>query len=439
MDLAHGLGGGADLPISPSAAAFGGAIAIAISFAVLALAWRRPRFEAATAGWSVPRLTAVLDAPETRIVLQATGLLGLAFVVWSVAAGPDDLGVNPAFGLIFVVLWVGLVPASLLLGPVIRAISPARTIYALILTVLRRDRAASPGAELQTVGWWPAAITLLSFVWLELVAPDSTTLNGLTGFLVTYLVVVLGGALVLGESWFARADPFEVYSTLAARLSPWHRDRTGTIALVNPLRHLAETPSAPGLVAVVSVLLGSTAFDSLTGSTRWLRFTQSTDLNVVLLETALLLATVFLVGATFSLATAVPAHLVDMPEARKVPARLAHSLLPIVIGYVAAHYLTLLVETGQFTLVQMSDPLGRGWNLFGTADREVDLWLSLHPTFLATTKVVLIVAGHLIGALSAHDRALAVLPVRHRVAAQVPLLLVMVAYTFGGLTLLLGV
>lgn len=86
----------------------------------------------------------------------------------------------------------------------------------------------------------------------------------------------------------------------------------------------------------------------------------------------------------------------------------------------------------------MNDPLGRGWNSFGTAGDQVNLWLSLHPTFLATVKVTAIVTGHLLAALTAHDRALRDLPARHRVTAQLPLAAIMVAYTFGGLTLLLG-
>ena len=40
---------------------------------------------------------------------------------------------------------------------------------------------------------------------------------------------------------------------------------------------------------------------------------------------------------------------------------MAHSLIPIVIGYVFAHYLTYLVERGQQTVLRLADPLGRGW------------------------------------------------------------------------------
>jgi hypothetical protein len=42
-------------------------------------------------------------------------------------------------------------------------------------------------------------------------------------------------------------------------------------------------------------------------------------------------------------------------------------LLPIALGYLVAHYLTYLLIDGQRILIAISDPLQKGWNLFGTA------------------------------------------------------------------------
>ena len=46
-----------------------------------------------------------------------------------------------------------------------------------------------------------------------------------------------------------------------------------------------------------------------------------------------------------------------------------HSLVPIALVYVAAHYLTFLVFEGQAIVYLASDPLGEGWDLFGTVER----------------------------------------------------------------------
>ena len=112
--------------------------------------------------------------------------------------------------------------------------------------------------------------------------------------------------------------------------------------------------------------------------------------------------------------------------------------MPIVVGYVVAHYLSYLLETGQQTLVQLSDPLGTGANLLGTADWQVSYWISQHPTFLAVVKVLAVVTGHVLGVIAAHDRAIKVLPRRHQLTGQLPLLFVMVFYTITGLYLLFG-
>ena len=103
-----------------------------------------------------------------------------------------------------------------------------------------------------------------------------------------------------------------------------------------------------------------------------------------------------------------------------LPDRFAHSIVPIVAGYIVAHYLTYLVEVGQATLIQASDPLSNGSNWFGTAGWRVNYAISYHPTALATTKVLAVVLGHVVGVVAAHDRALALLPARaphHRAAA----------------------
>ena len=48
------------------------------------------------------------------------------------------------------------------------------------------------------------------------------------------------------------------------------------------------------------------------------------------------------------------------------------------------------------------------------------------------------VTGHVLGVIAAHDRAVRLLPKRHQLTGQLPLLLVMVFYTVSGLYLLFG-
>ena len=89
------------------------------------------------------------------------------------------------------------------------------------------------------------------------------------------------------------------------------------------------------------------------------------------------------VGITFHLAARATGG-VDRATRRRLPGLMAHSLIPIVIGYVFAHYLTYLVERGQQTVIQLADPLGRGWNPLGLSYAHVSYVLSMHPSVLAT-------------------------------------------------------
>jgi hypothetical protein len=433
----HGLGGSQDLPIPLSLALAGGAAALAVVFIVLALAWKEPRFDADVQGRPVPGVQRVVDAPAFGWALRVFGLVATAYVTWAAVAGPDNLA-NPTFGVVYVLLWVGVVPASLLLGPVYRAFNPLRTLHLLLSKLSGGDPDVGAVALPRRVGLWPASLGLLAFVWMELVYPQNNFLASVRLWFAVYAAVLLVGGAIFGARWFASADPFEAYSTLLSHLSPWGRTADGTLVVRSPLRNLDGTPAVPGLVAVVSVLVGSTAWDSFQDSLAWQRFAVGLPGTPVVVNTIALVTFCLVVAATFSLATLAARPGRGLGRSA-LPTALAHSLVPIVSGYVLAHYLSYLVEVGEQTLIRLSDPMVNGSNYLGTADWSVSFWLSTHPTLLACLKVGFIVGGHVLGVIAAHDRALRLLPRRNQLTGQVPLLVVMVGYTLSGLYLLLTV
>ena len=86
-----------------------------------------------------------------------------------------------------------------------------------------------------------------------------------------------------------------------------------------------------------------------------------------------------------------------------------HSLVPIAMVYVAAHYLTFLLFEGQSIFYLASDPLGEGWNLFGTANSAIDYGL-LSQNAAWYLQVGFVVLGHVAALVLAHDRALVIYP-----------------------------
>jgi len=432
--LAHGIGGRSDLPIPLEFAVIGAGVAVAVSFVAMAALWRSSRLRGGDGGRPIPRrLQAVADSSATRDILRAAGLIVTVFVIAAAIFGPDT-GLNPAPGFVYVFLWVGLVFASLLFGPVWRLISPLRAVHAGLSALAGTDPERGLQRYPAWLGYWPAALGLFAFVWLELVAPERTSTLTISIWFAIYFAVALVGGLVFGSRWFARADPFEVFSTFIGRLAPVGRRADGRLVVRNPLEGLDGLRAEPGIVAVVTVLLGSTAYDSFSESPFWVRTVQSSSLDATLLGTLGLIGTIVIVAALYTAAVRIAgaAGTVDQAD---LPRAFAHSLVPIAVGYLVAHYFSLFVFEGQRTLILASDPFDSGANLFGTAELAVNFTI-LSATAIASVQVLAVVTGHILGVVAAHDRAVRLFPPRAATVGQLPLLVLMIVYTVGGLTLL---
>jgi hypothetical protein len=433
--LAHGVGSREDLPIPFSFALVGAAFAVLVSFLVLLLLWREPRLDPVGAGRPLSAgVERALDSGLTRGALRALGLLATSYVVLAMVFGKDD-ALNPTAATVYVLFWVGVPLLSLLLGPVWRLINPIRTLHLMLARVVRADPIAGLSPLPRWLGYWPAALSLMSFVWLELVPRESnTTLATLRLYFACYLAVHLFAATYFGSRWFDRGDGFEVFSTLLGRLSVFGRRGDGRLVVRNPLDGVAGIAKAPGLFAVVGVLLGSTVFDSLSAHLAWVDFVATGPLPPRVTSTLGLVVAVAVVTAAFTGASA----LTGLGAGRRpleTAGEFAHTIVPIVAGYFIAHYWSLLVIVGQQAVVQLSDPLGTGANWLGTGGRAADPSLA-GATTTAVIQVSAVVVGHVVGVVLAHDRAVALLPRRHAVIGQIPLLVLMVAYTVTGLVLL---
>ncbi len=152
------------------------------------------------------------------------------------------------------------------------------------------------------------------------------------------------------------------------------------------------------------------------------------------MRTAGLLVFVAVVVVTFWFAARATGG-VDRRTAASCPGVMAHSLIPIVLGYVFAHYLSYLSSAAsRRSSAWPTRSAAAGIARLGNA--EVNYVLSLHPSVLATIKVCCVVGGHVAGVIAAHDRALRVLPAGYQLTGQLAMMLVMVGYTFTGLYLL---
>ena len=154
-------------------------------------------------------------------------------------------------------------------------------------------------------------------------------------------------------------------------------------------------------------------------------------------ETVLLIGCVLAIGAAYWIASWAAARMVGGAwTTSRVAMRFAHTLVPIALAYALAHYMTLILFEGQQLIAAVSDPFALGWDLFGTADRKVDFFITAaEPVWYA--QVAVIVTGHVLGVILAHDRALGDFGTE-AVRSQYAMLLLMVALTTLGLLILAG-
>jgi hypothetical protein len=445
--LAHGLVGKQDLPIPRWLFAWAAAVVLVVSFVALAVLWPRPRLEGA-------RERAVLTVPVVLEVL--CGVLGVAafvVVVWAGYTGSQTATANLAPTAIYVVFWVAIPFATLLLGDIFAAFNPWRaTARGAAWLYARARRAGEPPAPMaypSRLGRWPAALGILAFAWVELVYVSKDDPSQLATMALLYAAVQLVGMSLYGiDAWSRNADAFGLYFRLFSMLSPLHW-RARTLYLRPPLSGAPTLDAGPGTVALLCTMIGTVSFDGLSQGSIWtgqggiapdlqqrfinLGFSGETALEITF--TIGLLAMVGLISGLYRLGVlGMPS--IGRGDVTDLSRRFVHSLIPIALAYVVAHYFSLLMYQGQAMAYLVSDPLGQGSDLLGTATATIDYNL-VGANGVWYVQVFALVIGHAAGLTLAHDRALVVYErARDATRSQYWMLAVMVAFTSLGLWLL---
>ncbi|MGN6538649.1 MAG: hypothetical protein ACTHKQ_23345 [Mesorhizobium sp.] len=417
----------------------GGAVAVAVSFLVLALLpataparlWRRrlPLFEA---------------GEGLRLAVSLLSFAVFAALVVAGFVGSRDPLSNPLPLTIWTLMWAGLVLVQGLLGDVWRWLNPWYGPWRLAAHLL------GPRAPWRLPAWlgcWPAFVQFFAFAWFELVdpAPDDparlATAAGLY-WLVSFLAMLAFGY----RPWSRQGEFLTLFFTMVARFGVV--ERTGRrLALCLPGAKLfGAAPLAASGMAFILLALSSVSFDGLSKTFFWLgRFgvnpldypgrTALMGISAFgLVLTFLLLAGAFLAAVWLGQRLAG-----DGVPFGRAAGLLVWSIVPIALAYHVAHYLTALLVDGQYALVALSDPFARGWNLLGTAHLHVSAGIvaGAHSAWwLWNVQAGAIVAGHVLAVLVAHGLAARLHGGRGTVLSQVPLTLLMVAYTVFGLWLL---
>ncbi len=442
--LAHGLVGRTDLPIPRWLFGWGAAAVLVVSFVGLAVLWPQPRFEH-------PTERRVLSLP--RFVEPLCGAIGLALfvvVVYAGLAGSQTPTNNIAPTFVYVAFWVGLVPLSVIFGDVFAAFNPWRAVARAVAWGAARVSPGGLPAALPypaRLGRWPAAIGIFAFAWVELVYAGRDDPSALAVLALAYAAAQFVGMSLYGiDPWTRRGDAFSVYFGLIARIAPLRWER-GVVYRRRPLSGLTTLDVVPGTVALLAAMIGSTSFDGFSQGDTWnsisseltplfhdLGFGQENALEASF--TVGLLGAVLAIGLLYRLGVAGMRFAGARMDARELAGAFVHSLVPIAVAYVAAHYFSFLAYQGQAIGYLASDPLGRGSDLLGTADATIDYgWIT--ATAIWYVQVAALVVGHVAALVLAHDRALVLFrDPRLATRSQYWMLTVMIAFTSLALWLL---
>ncbi|HYI98540.1 MAG TPA: hypothetical protein VEX36_02520 [Thermoleophilaceae bacterium] len=458
IEIAHGIVGRSDLPIPEWLFGWAAAVVLVVSFVALAVLWPEPRLVGARFR-ALPGLSRVLRSWPVELVCGAIGVFLLGLTIYAGLDGTETSTANFAPTFVYVIFWLGLVGASVLLGNVFKAFNPWRALGRAVSWVARTAARAPMPAPLsypERLGHWPAAAGIFLFAALELVSSNGDAPRTLAAAALVYSVVQFVGMALYGvEEWSERGDAFGVYFGLFARISPWE-ERDGVIGLRPPLAGLADFRALPGTVALLAVMIGSVTFDGAAEAPIWTGIAPdiSDFFGSLGLSPEKALEAAFLVGLVAAILIVYGFYMLGVRGARSVggsrsTGQLARafvaSLVPIAFAYVAAHYFTLLLYQGQAIVTISSNPFGflasnplgeAGTDVFGTADRSIDYGV-IGATAAWYWQVGFVVLGHVAALTVAHEKALTLYDrARLAVRSQYWMLAVMVGFTSLALWLL---
>jgi hypothetical protein len=390
---AHNVSGGA-LPAPSWLLGWFGAICVLGAAVALRTSWPTARLRLGVDRDGIATV-AERRTPATAVG-QGVGLAVLVLVVVAAFVGPDEPAANIAPLVVYPVGWVVLPFLCLPLGDLVRLLNPWEPVVATVDRVVGTDRGARWRAD-GPAPRWTAAAFLWAFSWFLLAYHRPGSPRAVAVFLLSYSGAAVLGGLRWGRTWLHEGEGF-----------------AGLSRAVGHLVHRRGDGPAPGLLALVAVWIGATAFHGVANTTWWVDVEGATSgwtrtgvntLGLVWLTGG---AAVVVLFAVRLLVRRDAPDATDRPWPRGAPvAVLGLALVPLALAWFVAYELTFTVLEGQNFLILLSDPVGRGWDLFHTMHLTIDYRVATGG-WVRWAQEVLLLTGHLTAVVLAHDAALRV-------------------------------
>jgi hypothetical protein len=459
---AHAFAAPYTLPVPFWLYAYGSAVALLVSFVFFAvfsstrlsnevLSAPSDRERRRGSGWIVwPALVVTLECLSCAV-------LTVAIVCGFIGSPNAMLNFNMTwFWIIFLLL---LVYASSIAGDFYQVISPWRMFDRLLGTFDLR-RPAGYFKYPAYFGYFPAVIFYFLLISAELFGTGSP--EKLSLFLLSYFCWMLIGSCLFGFSvWATYADVFGVTFSLIGMLAPidWVSDGGNwRMRFRVPLSGIRSADTASlSLTCFIIFMLSSTAFDGIHDTLLWnsgywkdvyplVRLviqSHTRDMNEAAAQIyylwqwlCLALSPVVYLAAYAAVLALGKLIVGSRKSNRQLVSDFAWSLVPIAFFYNVTHYFTVALSQSPQIVKLASDPLGRHWNLFGTATETIQPFM-LDAGVVWHVQVALILAGHVLGVYIAHAQSFRSFESRAKALfSQIPMMALMVMLTASGLWIL---
>ena len=413
---AHAFGQRYDLPIPLGYFLIGAVATVALSFAVIGMFVQRRDDGDADGGAAVgyPRYD-LLRAPIVGRALASRALYGvvgaLAFAVFALMIAAGFVGteraienISPTF--VWIIWWVGMGYAAALGGNLWAYLNPWKAAFEWYrkLTGNAGKPENPPFRYPDGMEVLPAALLFFVFAWAENVYTGAFRPFTLSAMILAYSIITWGGMALFGKHvWLRNGEAFTVLFGVFSRFSVTET-RTANRAVCRDCdsdcadeadcvdchdcferagadgRELNLRPPAVGLAlqrrvplgaaAFVILALATVTFDGFQDTQAWEGFRSSlaASVGVDVVDTiGLALAPIAFAALYLAFCWGVKLASGESESAVGVARGFVFSLVPIALAYHLAHYITVLLITGQQVIPMLSDPFGYKWDLFGTA------------------------------------------------------------------------
>lgn len=352
-----------------------------LTWTALRTSWPTARLADAATGRPVaPPIVRQVLAVVAAAVGIAVWALTLSAGLFAADEAPENLAPF--------VLNLQLVGGGLLLAAVVGDWWKAANPFALLARLL-------PDRKGRSAPTWTAPVMFGSFLWLVACYDSGGEPRPGGIWLLLYTVATMAGGLVWGRWWVSSGEGFAVLFGSIARLAPFARDEgSGRIVLRAPLSGLGRSDLPPGAAPTLILLAGGATFGAIRRLAWW-------QLDVMGTRTGWDRTLVDTIGLAFVVGVAAIAWLA---ATRQRPSD--KPLVPLALGIATAFLLTDFISRFIDVVALLSDPYGKDWNLFGTADWFPDIRWQL-STRLAWAELASLLIGAVLAVIVAHDSTLA--------------------------------